>query len=60
MSSSGNTASVNASVNHGWARTNNAIRSVVNHPLALPLVLCLHFFDDVDTTDKVKGDRFMS
>jgi hypothetical protein len=60
MSSSGNTASVNASVSHGWARTNNAIRSVASHPLALPLVLCLHFFDDFDTMDNVKGDRFMS
>jgi len=62
MSSSGNTASSNASVRNGWSRTNNAIRSVVSHPLALPLVLCLRFFDDVDTVDTrtMSGDHFMS
>jgi hypothetical protein len=60
MSSSGNTASANACAREGWARTYNTIRSVVSHPLALPLVLCLGFFDAVDTTDQLKGDRSMS
>jgi hypothetical protein len=60
MSSSGNTPSVSASASVGWSRTNNAIRSVVSHALALPLVLCLRFFDDVDTTDLLTEDRSMS
>lgn len=32
----------------------------MSHPLALPLVLCLGFFDDVDAMDQLKGDRFMN
>jgi hypothetical protein len=62
MSSSENAASAYADVRNGWARTNNAARSVMSHPLALPLLLCLRFFDDIDATDKlnVTGDHFMS
>jgi hypothetical protein len=62
MSSSDNAAVAYADVRNGWARTASAIRSVVSHPLALPFVLCLRFFDDVDTMDQLTmcGGHFMS
>jgi hypothetical protein len=62
ISSSEIAAFAYADVRNGWARMNSAIRSVVSHPLALPLILCLRFFDDVDTMDKLtmNGDHFMS
>jgi hypothetical protein len=62
MSSSDNAAVAYADVRNGWARTASAIRSVVSHPLALPFVLCLLFFDDVDTMDQLTmcGGHFMS